>query len=224
VPFVDCPQEPASWLYGFPVEEGRRVSAVHWLPAAGGLLLTSSGVSRFEEQRLFFVSSTTSPPQPLRLPVTLRSPVDGVHLLAVPELRVLLGEAWIRGAELELSLLGQLRGVPYHGDLLLADLEGVELYRHRSAHDALVSPDSRWLAYWRSNLNGLHNLFVARPGGEEVAFVAAVVEADPGSGKSFDACWSDDSRYLHVEGLAEGFQRFSWSYDTRRRALYEEGG
>lgn len=198
---------------------GRRVAAADWVPAVGGVVVTSDEGSRSTDQTLFLVSRDGSL-QPLPVPSFIRSPISEVHLLARPQPLLVLGEWGPVGTALPQLLLEEVFSVPQYGDLVVMDLAGARLRRYRSAHAAVPSPDGNWLGYWRSDDDGLHNLFVARPEQDSVTFVSAIIEADPGSGMSFSACWSADSRYLHISGGAWRVSHFSWTYDVSARELY----
>jgi hypothetical protein len=203
------------------VEVGRRIFSADWVPYVGGAALISDWDRRFSHahQELVFVT-TSGTPQPLPLPSSLRSWASAVHLVARPEPLVVVEEWSWTDAERTRWVIEDVFGVSDHGDLVVMDLSGVQVARHRSAHWALLSPDFRWMAYWRSGDDGLHNLFVTRPEQASAAFVLALVESDPGSGMSFSECWSEDSRYLHISGTASGWQPFRWTYDAAARELY----
>jgi hypothetical protein len=115
----------------------------------------------------------------------------------------------------------ELREVPYHGDLFLINLRGDVLARHLFAHSARLSPDSAWMLYWRSDIHGHHNLFVTSPVTANPRFVCSLMEADPGSGESFEARWSMDSRFLKIEGQIASRKEIGWIYDVKTGNLYE---
>jgi len=219
--FRDCPwhQPPPPAIA---VDERRRIAAADWVPGAGGVVVTS-GEDRFTDQALFF-AETTGALRPLPLPSDLRLPINGVLLVPRTEPLIVLDEAWSAGRGLLRTVLEELADAPYPGDLVVMDFEGRQRARHRSAHYALLSPDFQWLAYWRSNRDGLHNLLLARPEDQAAVFVGAITEVDPGSGRSFVSCWSGDSRYLHVAGDAYGGKSFRWTYDVAARELYQDAG
>jgi hypothetical protein len=222
LPFRDCPWEQPTPPAAFGEVEGRRVTEADWVPGAGGVLVTS-GEDRFIDQALFF-AETTGLLRPLPLPSDLRLPINQVLLVPRAEPLIVLAEAWSRGSELRRTVLGELADAPDHGDLVVMDFAGRQRARHRSAHYALLSPDFQWVAYWRSNRDGLHNLLVTKPEDEAAVYVGAITEADPGSGRSFVTCWSANSRYLHVSGDAFGRESFRWTYDAAARELYQDAG
>jgi hypothetical protein len=206
------------------MEPSRRVAAADWVAGIGGVVVLSGrSQDLFTDQELFLVESSGAL-QPLPVPWSLRAPISDVLLVPREEPLLIFEEWWGTGADLTPSWLAPWRGRPYHRDLVVTDLAGRQRARHRSAHRALLSPDSRSLAYWRSNQNGLHNLLLARPEEEPAAFVAAITEVDPGSGPSFSACWSADSRYLHVAGAARGPTSVRWTYDLVAGELYQLNG
>jgi hypothetical protein len=217
IPFQEClPNEP-TLPPTFEVGQRRRGESANWVPGVGGVVLTGDRDKYFGHQELFALSGTGSIKKLLSPPFP--SAISEAHFMAGSEPLLILGE--VGGRQ---SWLSRHLGFPHPGDLVVMDLAGVQRARHKSAYEVVVSPDSQWLAFWRSNGEHLHNLFVARPEQDEDSFVASIVEADPGSGRSFYACWSSDSRYLHVSGASKGWKEFRWTYDADSGELYAEGG
>jgi len=223
VPFRVCPYGHVPRPEIIQVEEGRRVTAVDWVPGTGGVAMIADEGRTSDQKELVFVTESGSVQQ-LPLPAGLSSPVYGVNLVAGHEPLVVIGEARWSDSDIKLTVMEELFDVPDEGDLIVMDFGGVVRARHRSAHGASLSPDFRWMSYWRSGDNGLHNLFVTRPEQESAVFVAAIVEMDPGSGMSFSECWSADSRYLHVSGEAFGLRTVRWTYDVIAQELYADDG
>lgn len=223
VPFRKCPfgeYPPPPGIVD--VAEDRRIAAADWVPGSGGAAVVGDEADRYTHQELFFVTNSGSL-QRLPLPAYLRSAVSDVHL--VPHSRPLLiveEVSWTRSENTQ-WFMEEAFGVPDHGDLVVMDLNGVQRARHRSACGALLSPDRRWMAYWRVGDRGLRNLFVTRPEQAVPVFVAAIADSDPGSGKSFSECWSDDSRYLHLSGTSTGWRPVCWTYDVVAQELYSSG-
>jgi hypothetical protein len=218
VPFRECEFADQTPPQIIEVGEGRRISSADWVSGVGGVALISDDDSHSRQELVFVTNSGTL--QALPVPSSLRSWASAVHLVARPEPLVVVGEWSWTDAERTRWAMEDVFGVPDHGDLVVMDLSGVQVARHRSAHWTLLSPDFRWMAYWRSGDDGLHNLFVTRPEQESAEFVGALVESDPGSGMSFSECWSADSRYLHVSGTSGGWKPFRWTYDVAARRLY----
>ncbi|MEM8929635.1 MAG: hypothetical protein AAGE94_00575 [Acidobacteriota bacterium] len=157
------------------------------------------------------------------MPEGVALPLDGVRWTDGPPPRVVMGELWRDGVPpTETPWLDSLRGVPDHGDVLVLDLDGRLVARHPIASGAMPSPDGRWLAMWRSNVDGRHNLFVAPIDDPTLRFVGALTESDPGSGASFSACWSADGRSVQVHGDAYGVGAFHWIYELSSSRLYRE--
>jgi hypothetical protein len=209
---VDWVAEPR-WLKRLvKVPPGRHIAASHWVGDSG--LVVISAASRFEQQELFLVDPSGGM-KLIPFPDSLASRVDRVHLVGDSDL------ALIDEAKPGLSFFGELRGIPFHGDLLLINFRGDVLARHRSGHAPVVSPDGRWMAYRRSNYDGLHNFFVTTLTEAKPRFVCAITEVDPGSGTSFRAQWSSDSRLLKIEGHIYPLKSITWIYDVPSLALYK---
>ena len=70
-----------------------------------------------------------------------------------------------------------------------------------------ASPDRGKAAFLRSGSLGtsLHSIHVWDLETGEMETLLSLTEADPGSGRSFDYRWSQDSRALHISGGAGGF-------------------
>lgn len=198
---------------------GRRIATSDWVPNAGGVLVTSDVSSRFSRQAVYLVSPTGTITR-IAPPATLDSPINEVVLLALQPAQLVFAEAYSSGASLSPSLLKTFRGLPDHGDILVTDLSSRLRRRYRSGHYVLPSPNSEWLAFWRSGSNGLHNLFVASAPDGDPVFVCAVTEADRGSGLSFATTWSSDSLFLRVHGAGYRWSVIDWVYEPARAKLY----
>ena len=201
--------------------EGRRVSAFDEIAGMGTVYLTSKPSRRFSGQQMFF-RDPEGEISPIPIPRSLRNSVDRLTLISVKPPRVLLSETWVNQPGWQhyyFSVWGRDAG--YQADLTVTDFSGNIHHRFQKAHDALVSPDRASVVFWRSSLSGLHNLFVADLESDEAPrFICAAMEMDPGSGRSFEAAWSHDSRYIKIEGRAYR-RNIKWVYDTRSQKLFE---
>lgn len=88
-----------------------------------------------------------------------------------------------------------------------------------------VSPDRKKVAFLRS-YSSEHSLHLYDLEKFTVTDIAALVEADPGSGLSFDYQWTKDSQALMIFGgiRHEGqMKSIRWIYSTRDQVLYSAG-
>ena len=213
--WIDRNQLPRPFL----LSPGRRIAASDWAPNVGGVLVTSDVSSRFSRQAVYLVSPTGTMTR-IAPPADLDSPISEVVLLPRQPVHLVFAEAYRSGASLSPSLLETFRGLPDHGDIVVTDLSSRPRRRYRSGHYVLPSPNSEWLAFWRSGSDGLHNLFVARAPDGDPEFVCAVTEADRGSGLSFATTWSSDSQFLRVHGAGYRWSTIDWVYEPARATLY----
>jgi hypothetical protein len=72
-------------------------------------------------------------------------------------------------------------------------------------HSLVVSPDRRRVAYLtsRNGFTGMHNVWVYDATTNRRTRVVSLVEADPGSGISFDCHWAADGQALVIRGSAQ---------------------
>jgi len=92
-----------------------------------------------------------------------------------------------------------------------------------------ASPDRRKAALLRSGSLGTsqHSIHVWNLETGRMETVLSLTEADPGSGRSFDYRWSEDSRALHISGSAGGFvarsakpHQLNLIYMLKEKAVY----
>ncbi len=203
------------------IPEGRRVAALDEIAGLGTVFVTSKRSSRFARQQMFF-RDPEGEVTPITISKSLRNPVDSVTLVSVEPPRLILGETWTNRPDWQYYYFGLwARDTSFQGDLTISDFSGHIHRRYENAHDPLLSPDRASIVFWRSGYSGLHNLFVAHLEKDDPpTFVCAAVEMDPGSGRSFEAAWSHDSRYIKIEGRAYR-RNIKWIYDTRSQKLFE---
>jgi hypothetical protein len=93
--------------------------------------------------------------------------------------------------------------------LYLYDVETRALTYFGPGHTLVVTPNRSHGAFLRSGAtaSGFYSLHVWDFETGQIETVLSLHESDPGSGRSFEYRWSDDSRALHVTGSSAGFER-----------------
>ena len=89
-------------------------------------------------------------------------------------------------------------------------------------HSLVASPDRRHVAYLASanGFAGFHSLLISNVETGRSKRLFSLLEADPGSGISFQYRWSRDSRALLIAGATQGFTRFGPKRYRSLRIVY----
>lgn len=93
--------------------------------------------------------------------------------------------------------------------LYLYDVKTRGLTYFGPGHTLVVSPDRTHGAFLRSGAtaSGFYSLHLWDFDTGKIDTVLSLHESDPGSGRSFEYHWSDDSRALYLSGSSAGFAR-----------------
>lgn len=90
-------------------------------------------------------------------------------------------------------------------ELWTYDLRGKHWKLISNGNSPELSPDRSKAKFWRSDDFAFHCLHVWDIQTGVIKPVLSLREPDPGSGTSWDSCWSQDSKAIHVVGDCSGF-------------------